>query len=29
MYVSELRPWGTVVGAGDLAYRKETLMILR
>ena len=29
MYVSELHPWGTVAGAGDLQYRKETLMILR
>jgi len=29
MYVSELRPWGTVKGAGDLRYRKETLMIFR
>ena len=27
--VSELHPWGTVRGAGDLQYRKETLMILR
>lgn len=29
MYISELRPWGTVRGASDLPYRKETLMILR
>ena len=29
MYVSELRPWGTVRGAGDLEYRKETLLILK
>ncbi len=29
MYVSELHPWGTVAGAGDLQYRKETLMIFR
>ena len=29
MYVSELHPWGTVAGAGDLRYRKETLMIFR
>lgn len=29
MKVSELRPWGTVKGAGDLMYHKETLMILR
>ena len=29
MYVSELHPWGTVKGAGDLRYRKETLMIFR
>lgn len=29
MYISELHPWGTVRGAGDLRYRKETLLILR
>ncbi len=29
MYISELHPWGTVRGAGDLRYRKETLMIFR
>jgi hypothetical protein len=29
MEISELHPWGTVRGAGDLRYRKETLMILR
>lgn len=29
MYVSELHPWGTVAGAGDLEYRKELLMIFR
>ena len=29
MYLSELHPWGTVKGAGDLRYRKETIMILR
>lgn len=29
MMMSELHPWGTVRGAGDLRYRKETLMIFR
>ncbi len=29
MSISELHPWGTVRGAGDLRYRKETLMIFR
>lgn len=29
MFVSELHPCGTVKGAGDLRYRKETIMILR
>lgn len=29
MKVSELRPWGTVKGAGDKAERKETLIIFR
>ena len=29
MYISEVRPWGTVHGASDLPYRKETIMILR
>lgn len=29
MYISEVHPWGTVHGAGDLRYRKETIMILR
>lgn len=29
MRISELHPWGTVKGAGDLRYRKETLMIFR
>lgn len=29
MRLSECHPWGTVKGAGDLRYRKETLMILR
>ena len=29
MYVSELHPWGTVRGAGDMRYRRETIMILR
>lgn len=28
-YISEIHPWGTVRGAGDLRYRKETLLILR
>lgn len=29
MCVVEMRPWGTVRGAGDTPYRKETLMIFR
>ena len=29
MEISELHPWGIVHGAGDLRYRKETIMILR
>lgn len=29
MCIVEMRPWGTVRGAGDTPYRKETLMILR
>ena len=29
MEISELHPWGTVKGAGDLRYRKESLLILR
>lgn len=29
MYISELHPWGIVRGAGDLRYRKETILILR
>ena len=29
MYISEVHPWGTVHGASDLPYRKETIMILR
>ena len=29
MYISELHPWGTVKGAGDKRYRKETILILR
>ena len=29
MYVSELHPWGTVKGAGDMRYRRETLLILK
>lgn len=29
MSISELHPWGTVKDAGDLRYRKQTIMILR
>ncbi len=29
MCIVEMRPWGTVRGAGDHAYRKETLLIFR
>ncbi len=29
MYISELHPWGTVCGAGDLRYRKETILIFK
>ena len=29
MKIAELRPWGTVVGAGDLRFHKETLLLLR
>ena len=29
MCIVEMRPWGTVLGAGDTPYRKETLMIFR
>ena len=28
-YISEIHPWGTVRGAGDLRYRKETIMIFK